>query len=115
MLKSLPHAFKFSPNCRWRRRALLQKLRQQRWLVLSIVFLALYTLFGHTRQNLQCFLPSIAGHADEPPTWKRLRQWEDDLPQHNLDLPFPEGRDGRYILFKNQIQKLGWNNQLNEV
>ncbi|KZS88755.1 hypothetical protein SISNIDRAFT_396922, partial [Sistotremastrum niveocremeum HHB9708] len=27
---------------------------------------------------------------------------EDALPQHNLDLPFPEGRTGRYITFLNQ-------------
>jgi hypothetical protein len=32
-----------------------------------------------------------------------------------VDLPFPEGQTGRYVYFKNQIQYLGWNNQLNEV
>ena len=52
---------------------------------------------------------------DEPPTYERLIEWESNLPQHNLDLPFPEGRTGRYVLFKNQIQGLGWNNELNEV
>ena len=52
---------------------------------------------------------------DQPPNYKRLIEWEDNLPQHNLDLPFPEGRTGRYVLFKNQIQGLGWNNELNEV
>ena len=109
------HTFKRSPSRRWRSRALIRTLHQHRWLLFSIVFFILYTLFGHTRQNLQCLVPSIAGRPDEPPTWKRVKKWEDDLPQHNLDLPFPEGRHGRYVLFKNQIQKLGWNNQLNEV
>jgi len=52
---------------------------------------------------------------DQPPKYKRLIEWEENLPQHNLDLPFPEGRTGRYVLFKNQIQGLGWNNELNEV
>jgi len=52
---------------------------------------------------------------DQPPTYERLKKWETDLPQHNLDLPYPEGRTGKYVLFKNQIQMLGWNNQLNEV
>ena len=52
---------------------------------------------------------------DEPPTYKNLIEWESNLPQHNLDLPFPEGRTGRYVLFKNQIQGLGWNNELTEV
>jgi len=52
---------------------------------------------------------------DHPPTYKKLKEWEYNLPQHNLDLPFPEGRTGRYVLFKNQIEGLGWNNELNEV
>ena len=107
--------FKRPTKRHWRSRAIIRILYQQRWFILSILTFVLYTVFGHTRQNLQCFIPSIAGHPDEPPTWNKLRQWEDDLPQHSLDLPFPEGRNGRYVLFSNQIQKLGWNNQLNEV
>lgn len=50
-----------------------------------------------------------------PPTYEKLKKWEDDLPQHNLDLPFPEGRTGRYVKFSNQIRMLGWNNVFNEV
>lgn len=52
---------------------------------------------------------------DPPANWDKLYKWEDDLPQHNVDLPFPEGKTGRYVYFNNQIQHLGWNNQLNEV
>ena len=118
-----------SPNRPWRSHSLIGVLRQHRWL-LSILFFVLYTVFGHTRQCLKCPIPPISVHpdeiisvlpdkiscpSDEPPTWERLKKWEDDLPQHNLDLPLPEGRHGRYVLFKNQIQQLGWNNQLNEV
>ncbi|KAL0574566.1 hypothetical protein V5O48_007403 [Marasmius crinis-equi] len=50
-----------------------------------------------------------------PPDWKELRAFEDSLPQHNLELPFPEGKDGRYVRFSNEIRQLGWNNVLNEV
>jgi hypothetical protein len=64
-------------------------------------------------QALQALQPSI--DLDRPPEYKRLKRWEMDLPQHNLDLPFPEGRTGRYVLFKNQVVGLGWNNGLNEV
>jgi len=53
--------------------------------------------------------------SDPPPNWNWLYQWEDNLPQHNLDLPFPEGKEGRYVYFANQVQQYGWNNQLNEV
>ncbi|KAJ6584427.1 hypothetical protein B0H19DRAFT_925036 [Mycena capillaripes] len=49
-----------------------------------------------------------------PPTYETLKKWEEDLPQHNLDLPFPEGRTGRYVKFSNQMNFVGWNNCLNE-
>ena len=52
---------------------------------------------------------------DQPPTYEKLKEWESALPQHNLDLPFPEGRTGRYVFFKNQLEGFGWNNELNEV
>jgi hypothetical protein len=52
---------------------------------------------------------------DYPPNYKNLRKWIHDLPQHNLSLPFPEGKDGRYVKFSSQVQQLGWNNVLNEV
>ncbi|KAJ7739236.1 hypothetical protein DFH07DRAFT_840276 [Mycena maculata] len=50
-----------------------------------------------------------------PPTYTALRRWEAALPQHNLSLPFPEGKTGRYVKFSNQIRVLGWNNCFNEV
>lgn len=50
-----------------------------------------------------------------PPSWEKLQQWERDLPQHNLELPFPEGKNGRYVKFNNQIRMLGWNNVFNEM
>ena len=111
MPNALP-AFMRSPNRPWRTHALIGVLRQHRWLLLSILFFILYTTF--TSQP-QCHTPTTPSISDEPPTWNLLKKWEDDLPQHNLDLPFPEGRHGRYVLFKNQVQQLGWNNQLNEV
>ncbi|KAJ7479327.1 hypothetical protein B0H11DRAFT_1725609 [Mycena galericulata] len=52
---------------------------------------------------------------DRPPTYAALRKWEAALPQHNLSLPFPEGKTGRYIKFSNQIRFLGWNNCLGEI
>jgi hypothetical protein len=53
-------------------------------------------------------------NANYPPTYERLRNWERSLPQHDLSLPYPEGRNGRYVKFASQVQKLGWNNCLNE-
>jgi len=51
---------------------------------------------------------------DYPPTYKEVREAEWNLPQHNLDLPFPEGKNGRFVKFSCEISYLGWNNVLNE-
>jgi len=52
---------------------------------------------------------------DYPPAWDTLKQWELNLPQHNLDLPFPEGKNGRYIKFSIQCKRTGWNNVFTEL
>lgn len=49
-----------------------------------------------------------------PPTHDAIREYEKNLPQHDLDLPFPEGRTGRYVRFNIQPKGQGWNNILNE-
>ncbi|KZV88374.1 hypothetical protein EXIGLDRAFT_798639 [Exidia glandulosa HHB12029] len=50
-----------------------------------------------------------------PPTYQQLWEYERRLPQHNEDLPLPEGRRGRYVRFANQVRQKGWNNVLNEI
>ena len=47
--------------------------------------------------------------------WDKLYEWEDNLPQHDLNLPSPEGSEGRYVSFSNQAQMLGWNNLVGDV
>jgi hypothetical protein len=80
-----------------------------------------FTLYGFLLLLTTSIYYSFFGRSfdsdglDQPPTYERLKKWESALPQHNLDLPFPEGRTGRYVLFKNQIEGLGWNNELLEV
>ena len=61
------------------------------------------------------FFYFVCCNPDPPSNWDGLYKWEDDLPQHDLQLPFPEGKAGKYVYFKNQIQYMGWNNLLNEV
>ena len=121
----------------WRNKSRLVRTRQRRWLLFSGIAIVVLILFASIHQRYGPPFPSFAPLAqhhetqvtpnhetpnqetnldlDQPPTYERLKKWEMDLPQHNLDLPYPEGRTGRYVLFKNQIQMLGWNNQLNEV
>ena len=54
-------------------------------------------------------LPVLQAQCDpDPPSnWDKLYKWEDGLPQHDVNLPFPEGKEGRYVYFHNQIQMLG--------
>ena len=102
----------------------LSSARQRRWILGSLLLiLVLYFTFLAQRPRDILNWPSwdnnpsgtVTIDLDQPPTYARLKKWQTDLPQHNLDLPFPEGRTGRYVLFKNQVVGLGWNNELNEV
>ncbi|KAK7060401.1 hypothetical protein VNI00_001166 [Paramarasmius palmivorus] len=109
---------------------------KRRLVILGVgVFLAITFLTGLTHSTDLYGGGSRKGKATlgfGPPTYERLKDWEAKLPQHNLDLPFPEGRDGRYVKFSNQVEyssarvyqnllnlsqikMLGWNNVLNEV
>jgi hypothetical protein len=50
---------------------------------------------------LQDLPPSEGG--SHPPRFYEWHEREKRLPQHDPDLPFPQGREGRYIRFSNQI------------
>lgn len=54
-------------------------------------------------------------YKTQPPTYDGIIQMERDLPQHNLSLPYPEGKNGRYVKFSYERPTLGWNNVLTEV
>ena len=90
-------------------------------LLLLLVLSALVTLSFFfdletiTKDALPDYVSLLLPDRDSPPKYKKLRKWIHDLPQHDLNLPFPEGRNGRYVKFTCQVQQLGWNNLLNEV
>ena len=61
------------------------------------------------------FVPSSPDNT-RPPVYTELRKLEVNLPQHNPNLPFPEGKSGRYVLFSNsRVHLSGWNNKLNDM
>jgi hypothetical protein len=60
-------------------------------------------------------IASLLGVPGYPPTYRRFRAQETSLPQHNLELPYPEGKNGRYVKFSNQANFIGWNNCFGEV
>ncbi|KAG8855398.1 hypothetical protein FRB96_007055 [Tulasnella sp. 330] len=49
------------------------------------------------------------------PEYDEYVAWEDHLPQHNTSLAYPEGPNGRYLMFSNQQWGYGLNNQLQEI
>ncbi|KAJ6455086.1 hypothetical protein C8R47DRAFT_996962 [Mycena vitilis] len=68
----------------------------------------------HEEEGEGAATPVLKLKLPGPPTYEALKKWEEGLPQHDLDLPFPEGRTGRYVKFSNQMKYVGWNNCLNE-
>ena len=50
---------------------------------------------------LQGLPPSEGG--SQPPRFYEWHEREKRLPQHDLELPYPQGREGRYIRFSNQV------------
>jgi len=50
-----------------------------------------------------------------PPLYPELKVAELALPQHNEDLPSPEGKNARFLRFSNQLSGVGLNNQLFEL
>lgn len=96
--------------------------RRQYWIVIVVVIVIFVVLASHNPTTLTTTFNGEKNapakpktHWEKPPTLAKLKQWERDLPQHNLNLPFPEGRSGRYVKFSNQVKRLGWNNAFNEM
>lgn len=91
--------------------------RRQYWILILVVIVVFVVLARHSPTVLTTTNAPAnpKTHWEKPPTLAKLKQWERDLPQHNLDLPFPEGRSGRYVKFSNQVKRLGWNNAFNEM
>ncbi|KAL6307747.1 hypothetical protein BKA93DRAFT_727123 [Sparassis latifolia] len=56
-------------------------------------------------------------HEDplNPPLYSDYHQRELQLPQHNLSLPFPEGRHGKYFWVGNHARSSGWGNVMQEL
>lgn len=94
----------YPPRASWGSRTLNKIPIVRRWPRLALFFTLLlsFALFLAAAWHFDA-LPS---HDDAPeapeapqdqalPDFHHLREYEKNLPQHNLDLPYPEGREGR--------------------
>ncbi|KAH7885742.1 hypothetical protein F5I97DRAFT_1145854 [Phlebopus sp. FC_14] len=50
-----------------------------------------------------------------PPLYEDYHEFERHLPQHNLSLPFPEGRDAKFFWAANHVTRSGWGNAMQEL
>jgi len=88
--------------------------------MLVVMLISLYYSFQLTRAAMPYnkSTPNTEGFTrqDHPPEFAELRGWERNLPQHNLNLPYPEGEGGRFVFFANsKAHPVGWNNKLNDM
>ncbi|KAJ6452624.1 hypothetical protein C8R45DRAFT_639454 [Mycena sanguinolenta] len=98
------------------------RYRRRRWLFLYLLVLTILVV-NHPIIHWKLLVNYNYWIADGgpwrahtgPPKYHALRKWVAALPQHDLSLPFPEGKTGRYVKFSNQAGWLGWNNCFNEV
>ncbi|KAH9958137.1 hypothetical protein BC827DRAFT_617814 [Russula dissimulans] len=86
--------------------------------ILSICTLAfLFNFYSHPNDphDPLLFLADLPKPEDgpNPPRFYEWHDREKKLPQHNPDLPFPQGREGRYIRFANQ--GFGWGNIMQQI
>jgi hypothetical protein len=65
----------------------------------------LHTYFASPSDDILDFLRGLPRpeSGSNPPRFYEWHDREKRLPQHNPDLPYPQGRDGRYIRFANQL------------
>jgi len=67
------------------------------------LFLVWYTYGSGRRTEL------MSPSADRPPPlYQHYSESEEQLPQHDLTLPFPEGRHAKYIWFSNHVRSTWW-------
>jgi len=77
--------------------------------MVSLTFLGLYSLLEFEGDG---WVPTNLPWRQQPrlpPLYPGYRLRELALPQHNLDLPYPEGRDGKYIWISEHVRGMSHN------
>jgi|SRR5882762_9960533 hypothetical protein len=65
---------------------------------LVLVFLCIFASF-HRRAKTEVVINDLPN----PPLYEKYHKYEANLPQHNLDLPYPEGRDAKFFWASNHV------------
>ncbi|KAF9219945.1 hypothetical protein BS17DRAFT_788327 [Gyrodon lividus] len=86
--------------------------------LLIILFLSSWALLWfYNHQNGDLSSPSEGNTTDHslPPLYEAYHDFERHLPQHNLSLSFPEGRDVKFFWAANHVTASGWGNAMQEI
>lgn len=79
--------------------------RYARTCVLVTIFLvAVVFFYGPGIEGIA----TLFGYHRRPPLYGKYHEYEDQLPQHNLELPYPEGRDAKYFWVSNHVDSACW-------
>lgn len=71
-------------------------------ILITLAFLGLYSLLDFETGR---WTPSnLPWQTRLPPLYPEYRRRELALPQHNLDLPYPEGRNGKYLWISEHVR-----------
>ncbi|KIK49046.1 hypothetical protein CY34DRAFT_797425 [Suillus luteus UH-Slu-Lm8-n1] len=87
-------------------------------LLTALILISLFLFFS--RFNTTTVPPwlqeqALAEKHKLPPLYEEYHDFERSLPQHNLSLPFPEGRDAKFFWAANHVTSSGWGNAMQEL
>ncbi|THH30232.1 hypothetical protein EUX98_g3946 [Antrodiella citrinella] len=95
--------------------------RVYRFLLLTLVLFASLAALSNVvklHRAIRVSPESTSADRDEsplPPLYEDYYMREKQLPQHDPDLPYPEGRTGKYIAMENIVVLSGWGNAMQEL
>ncbi|KAG2144520.1 hypothetical protein DEU56DRAFT_790022 [Suillus clintonianus] len=87
-------------------------------LLVGLILVCLFLFFSRTKATVPpSWLQdqSLAEKHSLPPLYEEYHDYERHLPQHNLSLPFPEGRDAKFFWAANHVTSSGWGNAMQEL
>ncbi|KAG2147827.1 uncharacterized protein EDB93DRAFT_1145545 [Suillus bovinus] len=84
-------------------------------LLMGLILLSLFLFFSRTKLSLPSWPQDQSEHHSLPPLYEEYHDYERRLPQHNLSLPFPEGRDAKFFWAANHVTLSGWGNAMQEL
>lgn len=70
-----------------------QSLARRKYIFAAIALALLYLFYANSWRLT----------ADIPPDYRAWHEFELALPQNNLDLPYPQGKTGKYVRVSNHV------------